>query len=127
MTIILFTVIAGKTCSAVSPLPEDFYANFSGDPITDDRPHDTFMRQVTYRNGASCGAVMDCTSIRAPGVMNLKLPHKQMHYRLGSFFKDLMGKTSTKVSTNMLAGHHKLMLYSFKTILGGVNLVGLYL
>jgi len=40
MTIILLTVFAGKTCSAVSPLPEDFYANFGGDPITDDSPHD---------------------------------------------------------------------------------------
>ena len=46
MTIILFTVFAGKTYSAVSPLPEDFYANLGGDPIIDDRPHDKFMRQV---------------------------------------------------------------------------------
>ena len=28
---------------------------------------------------------------------------------------------TTKVKTNMLAGHHKLMLYSLKTLLGGVN------
>ena len=46
MTIIFFTVFAGKTCSAVSPLPEDFYSNFDGDPFKDDAPHDSFMRSV---------------------------------------------------------------------------------
>jgi len=35
--------------SAVSPLPEDFYANFGGDPFTDDAPHDGFMRSVFSR------------------------------------------------------------------------------
>jgi len=49
MTIILFTVFAGKTCSAVSPLPQDFYANFGGDPFTDHPPHDRFMRSVFFR------------------------------------------------------------------------------
>jgi hypothetical protein len=62
MTIILFTVFAGKTCSAVGPIPEDFYANFGGNPITDDRPHDMIMRQVSYRNGFSCGNVPDRTA-----------------------------------------------------------------
>ena len=66
MTIIHFTVFAGKPCSAVSPLPEDFYDNFGGDPITDDRPHDMFMRQVPYRNGASCDIVPDRTAQGAP-------------------------------------------------------------
>ena len=46
MTIVIFKVFAGKTCSAVSPLPQDFYANFGGDPFTDDAPHDSFMRSV---------------------------------------------------------------------------------
>ena len=46
MTIVIFKVFAGKTCSAVSPLPQDFYANFAGDPFTDDTPHDDFMRSV---------------------------------------------------------------------------------
>jgi len=46
MLLIIFTVIAGKTCSAVSPLLEDFYANFGGDPFTDDAPHDGFMPSV---------------------------------------------------------------------------------
>jgi len=59
--------------------------------------------------------------------MNLKLHHKQMNYRQGSFFKDLEGKMTTKVIKNMVAGHHKLMLFSLKTVLGGVNLVGLSL
>ena len=44
MTVILFTVCAGKKCSAVSPLLEDFYANFGGDLISDDSPHDEIMR-----------------------------------------------------------------------------------
>jgi len=35
--------------------------------------------------------------------------------------------TSTKVIKNMVAGHHKLMLYSLKTFLGGVNLLGISL
>jgi len=46
MTIVIFKVFAGKTCSAVSPLPQDFYANFGGDPFTGDAPHVMFMRQV---------------------------------------------------------------------------------
>ena len=40
MTIFIFTVLAGKMCSALSSLPEDFYANFGGDPLTDDSRHD---------------------------------------------------------------------------------------
>ena len=44
ITLILFTVFAGKTCSAVSPLPEDFYANFDGDPLL-----------MTHRMTTSCG------------------------------------------------------------------------
>ena len=49
MTIILFTVFTGNTCSAVSPLPYDFYAKFGGDPFTSDAPHDSFMRSVFFR------------------------------------------------------------------------------
>jgi len=127
MTLILFTVFAGMTCSAVSPLLEDFYANFGGDPIIDDSPHDWIMRQVIYRNGVSCGTVPDRTTQRAAGVSNLKLHHKQMHYRQSSSFKEFKVKTTMKVVTNMLAEHQKLMLYSLKTLLGGVNLVGLSL
>ena len=85
MTISLFTVCTGNTYSAVSPLPEDFYDNFGGDHIADDRPHDRIMRQVVYRNGTSCGAVTDRTSHRSPVMMNLKLHHKQMHYRRSPF------------------------------------------
>ena len=59
--------------------------------------------------------------------MNLKLHHKQMHYRQSPFFNNFKVKTRTKVIKNMLAGHHKLMLYSLKAFLGGVNLVGLSL
>ena len=81
MTIILFTVIAGKTCSAVSPLPEYFYANFGGDPFTGDARHASFMRKVLHHNGASCGTVHDRTAQRAPYVISLKLHHRQMHYR----------------------------------------------
>ena len=62
MAIILFTVCAGNTCSGVSLVPEDFYDNFGGDPITDDSPHDRIMRQVLYRNSALCGTVRDRTA-----------------------------------------------------------------
>jgi len=84
MTIILFTVFAGKTCSAVT---EAFYANFGGDPFSGDSPHDTFMRQVAYPNGALCGTVHNHTAIRSPEVMNLKLHHRQMHYGRAPFSK----------------------------------------
>ena len=114
-------------CSAASPLPEDFCANFGGDPITNDRPHDWIMRQVIYRYDASCGTVPDRTAKRAAGVSNLKLPHKQMHYRQGSFFKSLKGKTMTKVIKNIHPGHHKLKICLTKKNLGRVNLVGLSL
>ena len=62
MTIILFTVFAGKMCSAVSPLLEDFYSNFGGDPITDESLHVWIIWHVIYCNGASCGTVPDCTA-----------------------------------------------------------------
>ena len=75
MPISLFTVFAGKKCSAVSPIPEDFYANVGGAPITDDSPYEWIMWQVIYRNGASCGTVPYRTAQRAPGVTNLKLHH----------------------------------------------------
>ena len=55
MTIVIFTVFAGKTCSAVSPLPEDFYANFGGDPFTGDAPYVIIMGQVLNHNSASRG------------------------------------------------------------------------
>jgi len=52
MTMVIFTVFAGKMCSTVSPLrlPHDFYANFGGDPFTG----------LTHRMTASCG---QCFSI----------------------------------------------------------------
>ena len=68
------------------------------------------MRQVVYRNGASCGTVPDRSAQRAPVVMNLKLPHKQMHYRQRPFLNDFKVKTTTKVVTNILPGHHKLKI-----------------
>ena len=96
MTIAIFTVFAGKTCSAVSPLPQDFYANFGGDPFTGDTPHDLFLRQVLHRNGASCGKVHDRTAQRAPVVMNLKLHHRQMHYRQSPFLKSFHTENNDK-------------------------------
>ena len=54
MTLILFTVFAGKTCSAVSLLPQDFYANFTGDPL-----------QVTHRMICSCGKFYTAIVLRA--------------------------------------------------------------
>jgi hypothetical protein len=96
MALILFTVFAGKTCSAVSPLLEDFYANFGEDPFTGDAPHDIFMRQVLYRNGASCGTVHTRTTQTAPVVMNLKLHHRQMHHRQSLYLNVLTMKTTKK-------------------------------
>ena len=110
MTLILFTVFAGKTCSAVSSLPEDFYTYFGGDPFTGDAPHDRFMRQVLHRNGASCGTVHNRTAQRARDVINLKLHHKQMHYRRSPFLNVFTKKTKTKVVKNMLPGHEKLKI-----------------
>jgi len=49
MTIVIFKVFTGKMCSAVSLLPQDFYANFGVDPFTDDAPHDSFMLSVIFR------------------------------------------------------------------------------
>jgi hypothetical protein len=40
----------------------------------------------------------------------LSLPHKQMHYRQGSFFKKLKRKTATKGIKNILPRHHKLKI-----------------
>ena len=110
MTIILFTVFTRKTFSAVSPRPKNFYVNFGVDLITDDRPNVTFMRQVYYRNRASSGTVPDRSAQRTAGVINLKLPHKKMHYRQGSFFNYLQGKTTAKMIKNILPGHHKLKI-----------------
>ena len=60
-------------------------------------------------------------------VTNLKLHHRQMHYRQSSSFKEFQVKKTTQGITNILAVHHKLMLFSLKPISGGVNLVGLSL
>ena len=65
MTIILFTVFAGKTCSAVSPLPEDFYAFFGGDPLTNDAWHDSFMRSVLFRREQPYGKFYAAMALHA--------------------------------------------------------------
>ena len=46
-----FHSVAGKTCSVVSPLPQDFYANFGGDHFTGDAPHDMFMQKAMALRG----------------------------------------------------------------------------
>ena len=65
MTLILFTVFAGKTCSAVSLLPQDFYANFWGDLFIDDTPHDSFMRSVFFRMEPPYGMFYAAMVLRA--------------------------------------------------------------
>ena len=87
MTIVIFTVFAGKTCSAVSPLPQDLYANFGGDPFTGDTPHDMFMRQVLHHNGTLCGTVHTRTTQRALVVINLMLHHRANALPAKPFFK----------------------------------------
>ena len=110
MTLILFTVFAGKTCSAGSPLPEDFHANFGGYPFTGDTPDDIFKQQVLHRNGALFGQYMTTPPKEPRYVMNLKLPHRQMHYRQRPFFNNFSKKTTTNMNKNMLAGHQKLKI-----------------
>ena len=43
MIIVIFKLFAGKMCNVVSPLPQDFYANFGGDPLL-----------MTHRMTTSC-------------------------------------------------------------------------
>ena len=127
MTLILFTVFAGKTCSAMSLLPQDFYANFSGDPFTGDAPHDMFMRQVLHCNGALCGTVHNRTAQRAAVVIDLKLHHRQMHYRQSPFLNIFTKRRTTKGVKNMLPGHEKHKIFTTKSHLGEVKLMGLSL
>ena len=94
------------------------YTYFGGDPFTGDAPHDRFMRQVLHHNGASCGTVHNRTAQRAPDVINLKLHHKQMHYRRSPFLNVFIKKTTTKVVKNMLPGHEKLKICLIKSHLG---------
>ena len=54
MTIILFTVIAGKTCSAVSPLPEYFMLILG-----------EILLQVTHGMLRSCGKFYTTMALRA--------------------------------------------------------------
>ena len=65
MTLILFTVFARKTCSAVSPLPEDFYVNFGGDPFTGDAPHERSMWSVFFHMGWPYGKFYAATALCA--------------------------------------------------------------
>jgi len=44
-------------------------------------------------------------------VMNLKLHHRQMHYRQRPFLKDFTLIMTTKGIKNMLPGHEKLKIY----------------
>jgi len=123
MTIVIFTVIARNKCSAVSPLPEVFYANFGGDPFTGDAPHGMYVRgQVLHCNGSSCGTgtVNNRTTQRAPDVMTLKLHHKQMHYQQSPFLNVFTKKTTTKGVKNTLLGHEKLDLYNQITFRRGL-------
>ena len=65
ITIVIFTVFAGKTYSAVSPLPQDFYANFGGDPFTSDAPHNSFMRSVFFRIERLYGKLYAAMALRS--------------------------------------------------------------
>jgi len=57
-------------------------------------------------------------------VMNLKLHHRQMHYRQNPFLNNFRMKTTTKAVKNIRPGYEKLKIYTTKSNLGGV---GLYL
>jgi hypothetical protein len=90
-------------------------------------PYETTVRQVLCRNGVSCGQYMTALPNKPRYVMNLKLHHRQMHYRQSPFLNNFRMKTTTKVVKNMLPGHEKLKTYTSKSNLGGVSLVGLSL
>jgi len=75
-----------------------------GNNMTNDR----FIRQV-FIAIALCAArtVHNRTAQRAPEMINLMLPHKQMQYRKSSFLNNFKRKTITKViDKNMPPGHH---------------------
>ena len=59
--------------------------------------------------------------------MNVKLHHRQMHYRQNPFFNVFTKKMATKGVKNTPPEHEKLRIYTTKSHLGGVNLVGLSL
>jgi hypothetical protein len=63
------------------------------------------------RNGASFGQCMTALPKEPRYVMNLKLPHRQMHYRQRPFLKNFTMKTTTKGVKNTLPGHEKLKIY----------------
>ena len=138
MTLILFAELAGKTCSVVSPLLEDFYANFGGDPFTGDALHDSFMRSVFFRIEWPYGKLYAPMALRSVSTWPHYPKNPGMWWILSFLtgkcttgrallLDNIKGKTTTKVIKTMVVGHHELMLYSLKTILGGVNLVGLSL
>ena len=138
MTIILFTVCAEKTSSAVSPLPEDFYDNFGGDPFTDDAPHNSLMRSVFIRMEQPYGRFYAAMALRvvctwphypkSPGMWwILSFITGKCSIDRALFFNNWRMKTTTKVVKNMLPGHEKLKIYTTKSNLGGVSFVGLYL
>ena len=58
MIIVIFKVFAGKMCSAVSILLQDFYANFGGDPLL-----------MTHRMTASCGQCFSVWKYRTASFM----------------------------------------------------------
>ena len=89
-----------------------------------------FLEDVSLAAGFE--AKHKCTTVyrtakTAPVVMNLKLHHRQMHYRQRAFLIDFTMKMTTKGIKNMLLGHEKLKIYETKSLLGGINLVGLSL
>ena len=137
MTIVIFKVFAGKMCSAVSPLPQDFYAYFGGDPLLMTHrmtascgqcfSYGFTVRQVLHRIGPSCGLYMTALTEDPRNGMNLKLHHRQMHYRQSPFLNVFTKKMATKGVKNTPPEHEKLRIYTTKSHLGGVNLVGLSL
>ena len=60
-------------------------------------------------------------------VMNHKLHHRQMHYQQSPFLNVFTKETTTKGVKNTLPGQEKLRIFTTKSHLGGVNIVGLSL
>jgi len=117
--------------------PQDFYANFGGDPLLMKHrmtascghcfSYGFTVRQVIHRIGPSCGLYMTALTEDPWYGMNLKLHHRQMHYRQSPFLNVFTKKMETKGVKNTPPEHKKLRIYLTKSHLRGVNLVGLSL
>ena len=97
--------------------PQDFYANFGGDPLLMKHrmtascghcfSYGFTVRQVLHRIGPSCGLYMTALTEDPWYGMNLKLHHRQMHYRQSPSLNVFTMKMATKGVKNTPPEHEK--------------------